>query len=113
MYSLPLFESHVLNPSVKHIICICRTVIDILQLLCVYLILNFKFIFYLLQSHYLKSVSGSALALLLANNQDVAVAVKVMENLNVDILEDFFMEVCYIYSNTLLSPILYFITHVP
>ena len=60
----------------------------------VYLILNFKLIFYLLQSHYLKSVSGSALALLLANNQDVAVAVKIMENLNVDILEDFFMKVC-------------------
>jgi len=60
----------------------------------VYLILNFKFIFYLLQSHYLKSVSGSALALLLVNNQDVAVAVKVMENLNVDVLEDFFMKVC-------------------
>jgi len=60
----------------------------------VYLILNFKFIFYLLQSHYLKSVSGSALALLLANNQDVAVAVKVMENLNADTFEDFFTKVC-------------------
>jgi hypothetical protein len=60
----------------------------------IYLILNFKFIFYLLQSHYLKSVSGSALALLLANNQDVAVAFKVMENLNIDVYEDFFTKVC-------------------
>lgn len=60
----------------------------------VYLILNFKFIFYLLQSHYLKSVSGSALALILANNQDVSVAVKVMENFNIDLHEDFFMKVC-------------------
>jgi hypothetical protein len=34
------------------------------------------------------------LALLLASNQDVAVAVKVMENLNVEILEDFFTKVC-------------------
>jgi hypothetical protein len=60
----------------------------------VYLILNFKLIFYLLQSNHLKSVSGSALALLLAKNQDIAVAVKVMENLNVDIFEDFFTKVC-------------------
>jgi hypothetical protein len=51
------------------------------------------FISYLLQSHQLKSVSGAALALLLARSQSVAVAVKVMENFNIDMFEDFFTKV--------------------
>lgn len=46
LYTLPLFESHVLNPRMKHIICTCRTLIDILQLLCGSF--NFKFSVYFL-----------------------------------------------------------------
>lgn len=90
---LPLFESHVINPRLTCIMCICWTVIDILKLLCHSFNFKFKFISYLIQSYQLKHVSGSALALLLANSQDVAVAVKVMENLNIDMFEDFFTKV--------------------
>jgi hypothetical protein len=66
---------------------------DILKPQCISLNFKFKFIFYLLQSYHLKSVSGSALALLVATSQDVAVAVKVMDSFNIDMFEDFFTKV--------------------
>jgi hypothetical protein len=41
----------------------------------------------------LKSISGSSLAALLISSQDVAVAVKIMENLNIGLFEEFFTKV--------------------
>ncbi|XP_023726242.1 uncharacterized protein LOC111874734 isoform X3 [Cryptotermes secundus] len=46
--------------------------------------------FLLISSHHLISISGSSLAALLISSQDVAVAVKIMENLNTGMLEEFF-----------------------
>jgi hypothetical protein len=94
LYRLPLFELICLIQEQNILYASAELLLIFYSCCVIYLILNLKFIFYLLQSHYLKSVSGSALALLLANNQDVAVAVKVMENLNTDIFEDFFIKVC-------------------
>lgn len=46
--------------------------------------------FLLISSHHLKCISGTSLAALLISSQDVAVAVKIMENLNIGVLEEFF-----------------------